>query len=65
MNTPETQPPASLGAAHGSAKWVVRDLTRRLPDQECDTKEIAEKWVMHLLEWQPAARPAVIPPNNQ
>ena len=30
MNTPETQPPASLGAAHGSADWeyICVEVTR-------------------------------------
>ena len=34
MNTPETQPPASLGAAHGSADDIVLELKLPVPVKE-------------------------------
>jgi len=59
---------AQLKKIHpGSAKWVVRDLTRAEPSVSCDTKEQAEAWVRHLWEWRPNARPVIereISPNE-
>ena len=65
-NSTETRTPGSLHLA-GSAKWVVRDLTRVEPSVSCDTKEQAEAWVRHLWEWRPNARPVIeqeISPNT-
>ena len=66
MKTKTTEMPSL--PARGSAKWVVRDLTRAEPSVSCDTKEQAETWVRHLWEWRPNARPVIeqeISPNDQ
>lgn len=56
----KTQPreESEFSAAPCSA-FVVQDLTGEVPVQVCHSKEAATKWVAHLMEWRPNARPVV------
>jgi hypothetical protein len=48
-----------------SQKWIVRDITGSLKDTECDTKQQAESWISHLWQWNPTARPVIVPPKEK
>lgn len=39
--------------------FVVKDLTKRLPDERFETKQAAHRYVSHLWEWHPHSRPVV------
>ena len=45
--------------------WTVHDYTGVLDDRKFASEEQAMKWVQHLFEWQPRARPRVIPPEKE
>ena len=51
----------AVEAEHGSAEFIVRDLTGSLPPQKCATREAAVAWCAHLMEWSPNARPIIEP----
>lgn len=47
---------AELSATVGSGLFCVRDLTKRVADQACGTREDAEKWKRHMTEYHPDSR---------
>jgi hypothetical protein len=52
-----------FAVAHGSA-FVVQDLTGEVEPMAFNSRESASKWVAHLMEWRPNARPTVDSANE-
>jgi hypothetical protein len=64
MSDTNNQTEAAVGGSSptpcSASGFVVHDLTLRVEPRAFATRPEASKWLAHLMEWQPEARPVVV-----